>query len=194
MCIGRMHACSVFWENMKRGILFWNGELQIVWNSIKTTLILLFFWDLFSSLTKVPFMSLCCRGWAAEEHIPSLAFDFICFAWSQVLGLIAWKIMTFHFCYIHMLDSHKRILTVTCHFFIRWWRSRVSFSDWSIKTIMHFIFHRVDIQLEHDTWRSSSNKKVTRDSQRHLLMVNVQLWIEDQHYMILENRKTKFVN
>ncbi|KAH1206252.1 hypothetical protein GmHk_16G046762 [Glycine max] len=52
----------------------------------------------------------------------------------------------------------------------------VSCSDWSMKTTMYFIFHGVDIQSEHNTWQSSSNKKVTRCSQRHLLTINVQLW------------------
>ena len=53
----------------------------------------------------------------------------------------------------------------------------MSYSDWSMKTTMHFIFHGVDIQSEHDTWQSSSNKNVTCGSQHHLLTVNVQLWV-----------------
>lgn len=65
---------------------------SIVWNSDG---ILLFFCDLFSSLTKGSFFYVsCCSGWwAAEEYIPGLAFDLICFAWSWVLGMMPWKIM-----------------------------------------------------------------------------------------------------
>ena len=80
---------------------------------------------------------------------------------------------------------------VSCSY---WMMTVVSCSDWSMKITMHFIFYGVDIQLEHDTWQSSSNKNVTRGSQHSFVTVTSNCRLRDQHYMIWLNTRTKFVN
>ena len=67
------------------------------------------------------------------------------------------------------VDCYKIMLTVTCH---------VVTSN----------------QSEHNTWQSSSNKNVTRDSQHYFVTVHIQLWAEGQHCVIWLNTRTKFVN
>ena len=98
-CIGRIRVPCI--GRIWKGEL-WFGMVCFKLFEIQTT----FFCSsefFFHHSQRFSFMSVCCRGWAAEEHIVwiSILFallDLRCWDW-----LIAWKIMTFRFWYASAL-------------------------------------------------------------------------------------------